>query len=231
MKNKLKYIVSIFLSICLSLCSSPVVPSEKDLESESELSRVIQKIKAKEETLQTFTARFVQTKRTYLLQEPLHSEGLIYFDSKGKMLWKVTTPSRLEVLLKDNMLIIHYPDLSESEERRLGRTDRILKKYFGIGQSIEELRKQYEIHLMPIKDSEDYHLKLIPKRKAIAKHIDAIEVVVDSEHWLPERIYFKEVKGDFTSLVLQFTSVNEPLPPDIFAVDHVENRDDDLHPN
>lgn len=231
MKKNLKYIVPIFLSICLSLCPSSVVSSDTDLESASELSRVIKKIKEKEKTLQTFTARFVQTKRTYLLQEPLHSEGLIYFDSKGKMLWKVTTPSPLEVLLKDNLLIIHYPDLSESKERRLGRTDKILKKYFGIGQSIEELKKQYEIQLMPAADSQHYHLKLIPKRKAIAKHIDTIEVVVDSQDWLPERVHFKEVKGDYTSLMLQFTSVNEPLPPDIFTINHVENHNDDLLPN
>ena len=231
MKKNLKYIVPIFLSLGLFLCPDLVFPSETGLELESKLSWVLKNIKEKEKTLKTFTAKFVQTKRTYLLKEPLHSEGLIYFDSKGKMLWKVTSPSPLVVLMKDRLLVIYYPDLSKSEERRLGRTDRVLKKYFGIGQSIEDLKKQYEIQLIPETHSQGYHLKLIPKKKAIARHIDSIEVMVSSKHWLPERIHFKEVKGDHTSLWLQFTSVNEPLPPDIFTINHTEDCNDDLYPN
>ena len=103
-----------------------------------------------------------------------------------------------------------------------------MKKYFGIGQSIEELKKQYEILLIPQTHSQGYHLKLIPKRKAIARHIVSIEVVINAKNWLPERIYFEEVKGDHTSLWLQFTSLNEPLPPDIFTINHTENCKDDL---
>ena len=133
--------------------------------------------------------------------------------------------------MKDRFLVIYYPDLSKSEERRLGRPDRVLKKYFGIGQSIEELKKQYEIQLIPETHSQGYHLKLIPKKKAIARHIDSIEVMVSSKHWLPERVHFKEVKGDHTSLWLQYTSVNEPLPPDIFTINHTEDCNDDLYSN
>lgn len=226
MNKNLKHILFILLSLNLFVCPSAVVPSETGVQTETELGWVIEKIKEKEMTLRTFAAKFVQTERTYLLQEPLHSEGLIYFDSTGKMLWKVTSPSPLVVLLKNNLLLMCDPDLSECEEKRLRRTDNILRKYFGIGQSAIELKKQYEIQLIPETDSQGYHLRLIPKRKAIAKHIDTIDVVVDAKHWLPERIHIKEVKGDQTSVLLQFTSVNEPLPPDIFTINDTQDRED-----
>ncbi len=106
MKKFLKYIVLIFLALSVFLCPYIVFSSEADLQSESELSWVLKNVKEKEKTLKTFTAKFVQTKKTYLLHEPLHSEGLIYFDSAGKMLWKVTSPSPLKVLLKNNLLLI-----------------------------------------------------------------------------------------------------------------------------
>jgi outer membrane lipoprotein-sorting protein len=205
-----------------------VFPSETDLQSESELSWVIENIKEKEKILKTFTAKFVQTKKTYLLQEPLYSEGLIYFDYTGTMLFKVISPSPLMILLKNNLVLIYYPDLSKTEKRHLGRGDNVFEKYFGIGQSVEELEKRYEIQLTSQTHSDGYHLKLIPKKKAVAKHIDMIEVVVSPKHWLPERIHFKEVKGDHTSLCLQFTSINEPLPPGIFTIDLPENYGDDL---
>ena len=224
----IKYIVTIFLGLSLFLYPHPVVLPEADLQSESELSWVMKKIKERERGLKTFTARFVQTKKTYLLKEPLRSEGLIYFDRAGKMLLRVTSPSPLIVLLKDNMLLVHYPDLSRTEERYLGRTDDILSTYFGIGQSITELQKQYAIQLVSKIHSDGYCLKLIPKMEAITKYIETIEVLVSPKNWLPERIHFKEVKGDNTSLSLQFTSINEPLPPGIFSVDIPRGEGDDI---
>jgi len=218
-----KYIVPI--SLCLSLFLYPyaVSPSETEPQSETELSWVMENIKEKEKNLKTFTAKFSQTKKTSLLREPLHSEGIIYFDSSGKMLLKVISPSPLITLLKDGMLLTYYPDVSKTEERYLGRTDTILKKYFGIGQSIEELRKQYTIQLVSKTHSESYHLKLIPKMKPIKKYINSIEVEVSPKHWLPNHIHFKETKGDYTSLKLDFISINEPLPRGIFQVDFPKN--------
>jgi len=214
-----KYIVPILLCLILFLYPYPVSPSEPESQSETELSWVMKNIKEKEKNLKTFTAKFSQTKKTSLLREPLHSEGIIYFDSSGKMLLKVISPSPLITLLKDSMLLTYYPDLSKTEERYLGRTDTILKKYFGIGQSIEELKKQYAIQLVSKTHSGSYHLKLIPKMKPIKKYIDSIEVVVSPKNWLPKHIYFQEIKGDYTSLKLHFISINEPLPQGIFQVD------------
>ncbi len=222
-----KYIISISLCLGLFLYPYPVFPSETDLQSESELNWVIKNIKEKEKNLKTFTAKFVQTKKTYLLKEPLHSEGMIYFDYTGKMLMKVTSPSPLIVLLKNNLLFIYHPDLSKAERRYTGN-ENILKKYFGIRHSIKELQKRYSIQLVSKTHSDGYHLKLIPKMKAIARYIDMIEVVVSPKHWLPEEIHFKEVKGDYTSIQLEFTSINEPLPPGIFTVDFLEDYEDDL---
>ncbi len=218
-----EYIVPIALGLSLFLSPYTVSPSETGLQSESELSWVIKKIKENEGGLKTFIAKFVQTKKTYLLQEPLYSEGLIYFDCTGKMLLRVINPSPSIILLKDNMMLIYYPDLSKTEERYLGGTDNILKRYFSIGQSIEELKKQYAIQLVSKTHSGGYRLKLIPKMKAISRYIDTIEVVVSPKNWLPEQIHLKEVKGDNTSLRLQFISINEPLPPGIFSIDVEKN--------
>jgi len=223
-----KYIVPI--SLCLSLLLYPyaVSPSETESQSETELNWVIKKIKEKEKNLKTFTAKFSQTKKTSLLREPLHSEGIIYFDSSGKMLLKVISPSPLITLVKDSMLLTYYPDVSKTEERYLGRTDTIFKKYFGIGQPIEELRKQYTIHLVSKTHSGDYHLKLIPKMNPIKRYIDSIEVVVSPKYWLPQHIHFQEAKGDYTSIKLNVISINEPLPQGIFHQDFPKDDEGNL---
>ncbi len=223
-----KHILLILSGLSLFLLPYSVFPSETDPQSESELNWVIKNIKEKEKSLKTFTAKFVQNKKTELLQEPLYSEGLIYFDCTGKMLLKVTSPSPLVFLLKNNLLLIYDPDSAKAKKRRLGKSDNILKKYFGIGQSVEELKKRYEVQLTSKTDSGRYQLKLTPKMRAIARHIDTIQVVVNPKHWLPERIHFKEVNGDQTSLRLQFTSINEPLPRSIFSINVPEDNEGHL---
>ncbi|MCJ7775593.1 MAG: outer membrane lipoprotein carrier protein LolA [Desulfobulbaceae bacterium] len=219
-----KYAVLIFVGLSLYSYAYPVFSSEKDPLSTSKLDWIIKNIQGKEKSLKTFTARMVQTKKTRLLREPLHSEGFIYFDYTGKMLLKITVPSPLIVLLKNNMLVLYYPDLSKVKETYIGNN--VLREYFGIGQSVEELRKRYLIRLMSETPTDGYHLELIPKHKTIAKHIDSIEVTVGRENWLPQRICFKEKAGDWSDIRLEFISINEPLPAGVFTFNFPEKDDE-----
>lgn len=221
MKHTVKYRHIILMIIGLSLFydTVPALPREADVQTESELARVIKKIKDRERTLKTFTAHFKQTKTSQLLREPLHSEGLIYFDMSGRMLMKVIAPSPLILLLKDDQQMIYYPTLSRVEKKSLGKTDDIFKQYLGIGESIQALQSKFDIQLVTNPHSDRYHLKMIPKQRNVAKHFTMIEVVVNPNHWLPEQIHFKEKKGDYTTIQMQFTSINEPLPSDIFEIE------------
>jgi len=219
-----KYAVLIFVGLSLYSYTYPVFSSEKDPLYTSKLDWIIKNIQGKEKSLKTFTARMVQTKKTHLLREPLHSEGFIYFDYTGKMLLKITVPSPLIVLLKNNMLVLYYPDLSKVKETYIGNN--VLREYFGIGQSVEELRKRYLIRLVGEPPTDGYHLELIPKHKTIAKHIDSIEVTVSRENWLPQRICFKEKAGDWSDIRLEFISINEPLPAGVFTFNFPEKDDE-----
>jgi len=214
-----KYVI--LINVCLTLVLFPVqaFPSDSEIPSGSELMWVLQRIKMRERNLNTCTATFIQVKKTSLLKEPLHSEGILYFDRSGKMLVKISSPSPLIVVLKAHTLVTFYPDLSKTEELYLGSTHDIFRDYFGIGQSIEEMQTQYAIHLDPKTDSDAFRLRLIPKKKPVQAHIKQIDVVVSPKHWLPERVTIIEVKGDTTSISLQFTSINEPLPSGIFTLD------------
>lgn len=207
--------VTLFLLLSLFLTPYPVSPSET-LDKESELNRVLQNVKQAELKLNTFAAKMVQIRETQLLKRPLRSEGFIYFDHKGKMLLKVTRPSPLMVLFKEDRVVIYYPDISRMEERYLGRS--ILREYFGIGASIEELRKQYSIELVSRPAGEGYHLKLVPKKKSMGSYFDSIEVRVNPDSWLPERIHFRERDGDWISIRMEFISINEPLPQNVFKM-------------
>jgi outer membrane lipoprotein-sorting protein len=227
LKQMNRYIAPILTIICLSLFPLHVFSSEADHQSRSELLRIIKNIKEKEKSLKTVIATFVQIKKSKLLRETLKSEGLIYVDFSGKILIKVVHPSLLTLLLKDNMQVIYYPDLAKAEKKILGRTDNILSKYLGIGQPLEMIQKRFEIGLGDKISSEGYHLKMIPKNTAAARHIDMIEVVVNRKNGLPEQIYFKEKQGDHTAIKLEYKAINEPIPPGIFSIELPEDIKND----
>lgn len=216
-----------FMSFCFALFHYPypATPSETDIQPESELARVMENIKEKEKTLKTFAATFIQTKKSHLLRETLNSEGFIYFDVRGKMLIKVILPSPLTLLLKQNMIIIHYPESARAERKVFGRMDNFLKEYLGIGESVEALKEKYDIRLSSETPSGNYLLTMIPKINTTSRYIEMIDVVVSPKNWLPEQIHFKEKQGDYTSLRLRFTSVNEPLPQGIFSIELPEDED------
>ena len=217
--------IYLFLFLSLFLLSYRVSSSETDKDEGSELNWVLKNIKQTQLKLNTFSAKMVQIRKTQLLKRPLQSEGLIYFESEGKMLFKVTSPAPLLVLFKDGMVLIHYPDISKVEQSYIGRN--ILKEFFGIGQSIEELGKYYSIQLGSKTSSDSYQLKLVPKRERMRKYFDSIEVQVNPNLWLPERIYYREKNGDWTSIHLEFTSINEPLPQNVFSMRFLENYEEE----
>jgi outer membrane lipoprotein-sorting protein len=221
-----KYVLVLLFFLSLYFPAYKVFSSENVPHSATRLDFVLNNIKENEKRLRTFTAKIIQTRESPLLREKLHSKGMVYFDHDGKILLKFTEPSRMLVLLKNNALIVFYPDLSKVIRRYMGKS--FVGKYFGIGQPVEELYKQYSIQMMDMGGSGGYHLELIPRDSTLKRHIVSIEVTISPQNWLPEEICINENKGDRTVLRLDFLSINEPLPAGIFAISLPEDYEN-LH--
>jgi outer membrane lipoprotein-sorting protein len=220
MNSMLMSKVLIILLTGLVFVMNPVrtIAEEANNKSDAALIGILNSIKEKEKTIKTFSAQFVQVKKSKLLKEPLYSKGVMYFDAAGKFLWKVIEPSPVTILLENNTVLIHYPDLSKTVERRVNNVDNILGRYIGIGQSLEELNKRYAIKLLPSSDETHYHLSLKPKDSTIPRYISLIEVEVNSQELIPDKIRLKEPEGDYTLIQLKYTSINQPLSPGIFTI-------------
>jgi outer membrane lipoprotein-sorting protein len=215
-------LVMIIVFSFMSQYPQVVLSSDTDYQSESELKWLLGQMKEREKNLTSLTANFRQTKKTRLLREPLQSKGQIYYDSTGKMLFRVTSPSSVMILIRNGLILTYYPDLSRAEERYLGNN--FIRKYFGIGMSVDELQKQYKIDIVSKIPGDGYRLKLAPVTETVAKRIDTIEIEIKPTQWLPEYIFFKEKGGDSTTIHLEFTSINKTLPEDIFTITIPEDQ-------
>lgn len=214
--------ILLLLLILLSLAFAPGMSSPlaapPTTDREARLDAVLTRVKEREKTLKTVTGRFKQTRKTRLLKEPLHSEGELYFDSEGKMLLKVTAPSPFVVRFMDNFLTLYDPVRKESQERYLGPGN-LFKRIFGLGATVEDLKRQFSITLVSDTHPDGFHLRLEPREEgSLRGRIASIETVVRPDEWLPAWVSILEAKGDQTILRLEYTSFNEPLPPGIFDI-------------
>lgn len=215
--KKCFYFILLLGGLCAASAAS-VYAQTADVLAESELDRVIDKIQQKQAALKTFTATFEQTRTSDLLREPLHSEGVVYFDGGGRMLMKVTSPSPLVVLLEKNRQVIYYPDLSRIEQKVLVKTSDIFEQYIGLGASAKTLKTKFAIDLVAGASATDYYFKMVPRQPELAKQIEKIDVVVDPNLCLPKQIDLEGTRGDHTSIKMRYTAVNESLPPGVFEI-------------
>ena len=215
--SQMKFTILVFLYIALIPCPNLTASADPPPLTDSEAKQLLIKIKDKENTLQTFIAKVKQTKKTQLFKDPLHSEGMIYFDKSGKMLLKMTQPSPVIIFFKGDRLYLHYPDYGKTEETYIGND--FFKKYIGIGTSIDTFYEQYSVEIYSITKSGHYQIRMTPKQERMAKKIEMIDVIINTNDMLPDQIRILEKDGDDTSIALEFTSINQPLPKDIFFID------------
>ncbi len=223
MSTFLKKCTVVFYAIAgVCLCPAIIFSWQGDPLSEPETRQLLEKMKDKEKTIQTFTAKIRQSKKTQMFQEPLQSEGLIYFDHAGRLLFKMTEPSPMIILFKEGRIFIQYPDIGKTEETYIGND--FLTSYMGFQASIEHLYEQYSIAIYSNPQFNRYRLTMTPKEPRMAKRIDMIEVMVKAIDLLPEQIQILEKDGDITSITLEFISINQSLPLNIFDIDQSLQR-------
>jgi len=187
------------------------------------VDQILRAMKENGKNLKSFTAKFAKLKQTNMPAKLLFSEGKVCFEDSGKLLIEITGALPMKLLLSDNRLTMYYPDLHKIEKTYVGTS--IIRKYFGIGEPLEKLKQKYNVRLVSPQSSDDaYHLQFIPRKKYILEYISFLNIIVNSQNWLPSQIEFRTANGDYTTLGLQFLSINEPVPPAVFRIELPENK-------
>jgi len=179
---------------------------------------VLLRLKERQRTLTTFVAGFKQIQQNSLFDQPLVSEGTLYFDHNSKLLMKMTTPEAYLVFITDRKMILGVPGSSSYRQKNLPGQNSFFKRVMGIGQSVDQLKTQYDIQMVAPPCKEICELRLTPLKKSRRTPFKSIQATIDTLQWLPETIHMEETSGDVTTFHLQFRSINQPLPDRIFDI-------------
>ncbi|MFZ3089166.1 MAG: outer membrane lipoprotein carrier protein LolA [Nitrospirota bacterium] len=211
--KKLRYLlfIAVFLSANMVSAAEP-----------NELDVILKKIDERQKTVEAMKGSFIQRKSLSLLQNELVSKGLMYFKRPQKMMWEYREPEKNIMIVNGNIVWLYLPELKEATRFDLSQKadiKRIFEKMaVGMGQSPDELKKDYDVSLLKkVKKGEKnlYVLELIPRDKAISGLFKKIHLWFSDDGLLYKTELF-EKNNDTTIVEFQKLEINKSIPDSLF---------------
>ena len=181
-----------------------------DRPADPTLARILEAFDRKQRDTVTMVASFTERKDLKLLAKPVTSRGQFFYNRPNQVRWEYLEPDRKVFVITEDMYIAYYPALKRAEEVPIKKfVGKRLFRFIGLGQSIDDLGKYYEIRLAPQSDIKDTHLLLlIPRKKRVRDRVAEMKIWVDTSTFLPRQLQYVESDGDSTLLTFHDVRTN-----------------------
>src|SRR6266571_4659454 len=191
-----------------------------DVQATPVLARILQAFDRAQIETSTLVAAFTEKKELKLLARPVLSRGELYYNRPNQVRWEYVEPDHKVFVITEDMYVAYYPALKRAEEVPIKKfVGKRLFRFIGLGQSIEELGKYYDIRLAPSDIKETHLLLLTPRKKRVRDHVAEMKIWVDAATFLPRQLQYLEADGDSTLLTFHDIRVNEKVASAQFRIE------------
>ncbi|NWJ41201.1 MAG: outer membrane lipoprotein carrier protein LolA [Geothrix sp.] len=182
------------------------------------LKEVVERFDAAQAQVQTLQCPFTLTLRRALLKTPSVTKGTMYLQGSDFAHFAFQPPEDLVLHLTPKALISYSPEAREGELMKIGLIKNSDRKFLGLGQKLSYLSDYFQISLSEAKDgSNTWFLALAPRTLSLRKRMQALNLWVDKETWLPRQIQWIERSGDSWFLELGALRINQALPSGVIG--------------
>jgi outer membrane lipoprotein-sorting protein len=190
----------------LGLCAQGLPP----------IQEVVERFDAAQAKVQSLQAPFTLTIKRALLRTPTATKGTLYLQGSDFVHFAFAAPEDLILHLTPKELLSYSPEAKSGERLKIGILRNADRKYLGLGQKLSFLREGFQIGLGESKDQAGtLFITLAPRSLGLRKRMQAINLWVDRETWLPRQVQWVERSGDSWTLELGPLKLNQPIPPAI----------------
>lgn len=200
-----------FLLACLLL--AVLSPAQDDLDS------LFARMRERQGAIRTLQTRFVQEKKSMLLSAPVRSEGLLSYDSKGRVRWEYLKPDPYTILITGDGFKAYYPSLNKVKTARITRMRNRIYHFLLATEPLEKLKAHFQVELRYAKARPTFTLVLTPLTPRLAKYISGVTLYMDKKLMLPLEVLVLEKDGDSTHLEFSDPKINIDLPEATFTLD------------
>lgn len=164
-------------------------------------------IAARFAAVNTIESRFTQQKYMALLDEPVTSEGVFYFQKPGRIRWQYTQPFQNGFLIVDGTSYRLEKDKKEKQTSPLA-SNMAVQMLAWLTFDLEALSKQYSLAFT------ENGVVLTPLKEGFLKQIE-VEFSKQNPQAL-SRVEIQEAGGDKTVLSFHNPKTNQPLAAEVF---------------
>jgi outer membrane lipoprotein-sorting protein len=177
------------------------------------LREAVERFDAAQAQVQTLQAPFTLTLRRALLKTPSITKGTLYLQGSDFVHFAFQPPEDLILHLTPKALISYSPEAKEGELMKIGLIRNADRKFLGLGQKLSYLSEYFQVRLEEARDLPGaWFLAMTPRTLAMRKRMQALNLWVDKETWLPRQVQWIERSGDSWLLELGALRTNQPLP-------------------
>ncbi len=182
----------------------------------ADVDKVLSGLQSYWETIDTFTARFVQVKRLALLSGEVTSHGTFAFKKPGVMVWRYDPPEDTIMSIEPGLITLYFPTLKKVKRIHLSSGADVPKGLsFGMGPTgdIKALKDNFIVTLADTGGTTV--MTLVPKADD-----EAIKKIVISfkKDYTPLSTMITEKNGDSTTIGFSDQKVNVPINDALFKV-------------
>ena len=188
-------------------------------------AEVLDQLQAKAKTLKSLKGSFEQRKYSRLLVRPMESEGELFWQPPGRFRWEVARPALLTLVVREDRILLLYPDLKKVTLYRGPSGVGFLERFTGAAADPQGFQRQYKIEVEVVSRGDDRKwIKMImePKSAKHARYLKRLEIKIDPETWLPNEIAILEGNDDWTLIYLSNLIENSNLADGLFSVEPPE---------
>ena len=180
------------------------------------LREVVERFDGAQAQAQTLQCPFTLTLRRALLKTPSVTKGTLYLQGSDFAHFAFQPPEDLILHLTPKALISYSPEAKEGEMMKIGFIKNSDRKFLGLGQKLSYLSDYFQIALGEGKELPNtWFLALTPRTLSLRKRLQALNLWVDRETWLPRQVQWVERSGDSWLLDLGPLRINQPLPASV----------------
>lgn len=180
------------------------------------LREVVERFDGAQAQAQTLQCPFTLTLRRALLKTPSVTRGTLYLQGSDFAHFAFQPPEDLILHLTPKTLISYSPEAKEGEMMKIGFIKNSDRKFLGLGQKLSYLSDYFQIALGEGRDLPNtWFLALTPRTLSLRKRLQALNLWVDRETWLPRQVQWIERSGDSWLLDLGPLRTNQPLPASV----------------
>ncbi len=184
------------------------------------IKALIAKVAAAQKALHTLRAHFRETKRGSLFLHPVVSTGTFSFQTPDSARWDYTSPQRMVVIFRHNVLITVDVKTGGVQRLHVGQRQRRLVKFLTGTQPLDRLIANFRVTLTDAGPETPFSLQLEPEGPAMRRKLAYIRIDIDRRLFLPIRLELVDGSGVTTVYELSEIEINPALKPGLFALHH-----------